>query len=278
MIGEEEDQGKPVEEGAPAWMATFGDLMSLLLTFFVLLMSFASMDVRRFAAVVGSMRDAFGVQKLHPGQIESLADSLVKLSDRESTPFVRVMDLPARQVEREQSLLDRLRRMIEKRELQRVVEVERSPRGVVLRMPDQLLFPSGGTELSGDALLLLHEVANLVRQLPGDVSVEGHSDITPSSGSGGDNWRLSSERALAALRFLVEVEGLDASRLRATAFGSTRPLTSSPSPADQARNRRVEFVFLRSAIEIEEGLLPGAGGRSEGASLADAQQRGVEEQ
>ena len=88
-----EDLETSSEPSAPAWMATFGDLMSLLLTFFVLLMSFASMDVRRFAAVVGSMRDAFGVQTRHAGPVESLSTSLIELSETgiEITPRGRLL-------------------------------------------------------------------------------------------------------------------------------------------------------------------------------------------
>ena len=59
--------GEEVEEGAPAWMATFADMSTLLLTFFVLLLSFANMDAQKFREMLGSVKDAFGVQKETPG-------------------------------------------------------------------------------------------------------------------------------------------------------------------------------------------------------------------
>ena len=238
----DEDEGGFDEPTAPAWMATFGDLMSLLLTFFVLLMSFASMDTRKFAAIAGSMRDAFGVQTIHAGLVESLSHSLVRLSDSESTPMLRIVNLPTSVSEREQSLLERLRKAIEDRELQRVLQAEKSPRGVSLRMNESILFRSGEAELSPRAIVYLREVASLIRDVPGKISIEGHTDSTATTVSERTNWQLSADRAIAVLAQLVQAEGIDAERLQATAFGDTRPIASNVDERGRALNRRVEFV------------------------------------
>lgn len=252
-----DDIEPPQEPTAPAWMATFGDLMSLLLTFFVLLMSFASMDVRRYAAVVGSMRDAFGVQRLHPGHLESLSDSLVRLSDTESTPFVRVIDVPTRIPERDQSLMARIEMTLEAQKLQRVVQVEHTPEGVVVRVPGEMLFDSGSANLRPGAVVFLREIAGLIEQTPGDVDVRGHSDASPiKTGRFRSNWELSTDRAVSAVVHLVEVEGVDEYRLRATGFGATRPLASDDD--DRSADRRVEFVFLHPRAEIESSDRPAA--------------------
>lgn len=241
----EEEEGFQ-EPTAPGWMATFGDLMSLLLTFFVLLMSFASMDVRRFAAIAGSMRDAFGVQKIHPGEVEALSTSIVNLSDTESSPYLRVIDVPTRAPGREQALLARLRMTITGLRLERVVEVENTSRGVVVRVPGQLLFDAGSAELRPESLVFLREIAELMREMPDEIAIEGHTDATPvASADLGSNWELSAARAIATLRYLVEVGGVDPSRLRATGFGATRPLVPNEVAEVRARNRRVEFVFLK---------------------------------
>ena len=159
---------------------------------------------------------------MHAGLVESLSDSLVKLSDTEATPMIKVLALPARQAEREQSLLERLKRAIEARELQRVVKAEKSPRGVLLRMDDSLLFPKGATELAPRSLVFLRDVATLIREVPGPISIEGHTDAT--RGSARSNWGLAADRAVAVLTHLVDAEGIEAKRLQATAFGDTRPL------------------------------------------------------
>jgi chemotaxis protein MotB len=270
-----EEQGGFEEPTAPAWMATFGDLMSLLLTFFVLLMSFASMDVRKFAAIAGSMRDAFGVQTIHAGLVESLSDSVVRLSDVEATPMIRVLDLPKSVQEREQSLLERLRRAIEARELQRVVQAEKSPRGVVLRMGGQLLFSAGSADLRPEAVVFLGEIARLINSVPGPISVEGHTDSTQATGASEleTNWALSAQRAVIVVRHLAEAEGIRTDRLRATAFGDTRPLVPNADAEGRAMNRRVEFVFLRSEIDLDADVWmeggPKAAARAASSSEGD---------
>jgi chemotaxis protein MotB len=238
------------EPTAPAWMATFGDLMSLLLTFFVLLMSFASMDTRKFAAIAGSMRDAFGVQQIHAGLIESLSDSLVNLSDSEASPMLRIVQLPTKIAEREQSVLERLKRAIEARELQRVVSAEKSPRGVLLRMDESLLFSEGSTELAPKSIVFLHDVADLIREVPGSISIEGHTDATRAGDDAGSNWSLAANRAVVVLTQLLEAEGIEADRLQATAFGDTRTIASNADERGRELNRRVEFVFLRTEIDL----------------------------
>ncbi len=239
---EEEEEGGFEEPTAPAWMATFGDMMSLLLCFFVLLMSFASMDVRKYAAVAGSMRDAFGVQRVHEGQLEALATSLVRLSNVESTPFLRVIDRPARLKEREQQRKARIEAELREMKLQRVVQVETSPDGIVVRLPGEMLFSPAAAELRPEAIVLLREVADLIRAIPGKVAVRGHTDASPvASGEHASNWSLSSARAVAALVHLVDVERIEPKRLRATGFGATQPIAG----ASDQEQRRVEFVFLR---------------------------------
>ena len=249
-MAEDEEPGFD-EPTAPAWMATFGDLMSLLLTFFVLLMSFASMDTRKFAAIAGSMRDAFGVQQIHAGLIESVSDSLVNLSDSEATPMIKVISLPARVTEREQSLLERLKRAIEARQLQRVVTAEKSPRGVLLRMEESLLFAGGSTELSPQSIVFLRDIAALIRDMPGNIAIEGHTDSLRSAAGALSNWELAALRAVVVLEHLVEAEGIAARRRQATAFGDTRPIGSNVDARGRSLNRRVEFVFLRTEIDLQ---------------------------
>jgi len=233
-------------------MATFGDMMSLLLTFFVLLLSFSSMDAKRFFDVAGSMRNAFGIQRLTPGQFEALTESLISLSKDDGSPYLRVLDMRTRFPEKRRKLLRRIRMQIHGKKLERIIEVENSPRGVIVRVPGSLLFRSGSARLRPESLVFLREIAGLIGSTPGEVSIEGHSDTTPGR-TASTNWRLSAERAVAALEYLVEVGGVDPKRLRATGFADTRPLVRSASPEAQQANRRVEFVFLP---DVEETTAP----------------------
>jgi chemotaxis protein MotB len=229
---------EPSESATPAWAMTFGDLMSLMLVFFVLLASFATLDARRFEALSRSLQAGFG----NGGDGELI---LVGRPDAHLAPLT-LGDAAARAPDVEAARAAQLRMAVQQRRLERVLEIEATPRGVVLRAPAQLLFGPGGDELRGEALPLLHEIAGLLQDLPGAVSIDGHAD---AEAAGADGFALSAARALAALRHLVEVEGMDAQRLRATAFGAVRPLFANTGPLARERNRRVEFVLLRDAAE-----------------------------
>ncbi|MDJ0789983.1 MAG: flagellar motor protein MotB [Myxococcota bacterium] len=232
------------EPTAPAWMATFGDLMSLLLCFFVLLLSFASMDAKRFAEVNGSMRDAFGVQRIDPGQFEALSDDLISLNDRPQSSSLRVIEMPSRDPSSTKKLASRIKTTLAAKRLDRLVEVDETERGVVVRVPGQMLFSAGSTELRPTSLVFLREIADLMQGTPDLIAIEGHTDAAPSQ-STTTNWRISTARAVAALEYLVDVGRVSPDRLRATGFAATRPVASNEDEAGRAKNRRVEFTFLR---------------------------------
>jgi len=231
----------PPENGAPAWATTFGDLMSLMLTFFVLLTSFATLDAHRFEAMAKSLQAGFG----NGGGAELVLIGAPAGGAQAPAPAAGAEPGAGA----EAALAARIGGVVRARKLERVVEVETTPRGVVLRTPGQLLFAEGSDELRGEALPVLHEIAALLKDVPGDVSIEGHADDGGKGGTAG--FELSCARALAALRELVGVEGLDAKRLRATGFGDVRPLFANSGPLARERNRRVEFVLLRPALEGE---------------------------
>ncbi len=249
MSDDEEGFDEPT---APAWMATFGDLMSLLLCFFVLLLSFASMDAKRFAEVNGSLRDAFGVQKTDPGEYEALSPELISLSDRQQSSSLQVIDMPTREVSHSKKLAKRIRVSLAARRLDRMIQVEETERGVVVRVPGELLFSAGSVDLKPASLVFLREIADLINGTPDRIAIEGHTDASPSTKTT-TNWQISTARAVSALEYLVDVGNVDPSRLQATGFADTKPLASNEDPDGRERNRRVEFTFLRPQEEVAAG-------------------------
>ncbi len=221
-----------------AWMATFADLMSLLLTFFVLLLSFANMDVVRFRVVLGSVRDAFGVQFEHPGDMEAVSTSIIALSKQESSPSLKIME--------EIMMLQKVKKFIKESEMENLMEASLTERGVVIRIKGHILFRSGDALLrkgGGDAL---EPVLKLTRAMPHQLSIEGHTDNKPiKSRKFPSNWELSTARSVSVMRFLVD-NGLDPKRVNVAGYADMRPLESNSTRAGRAKNRRVEFIFLRS--------------------------------
>lgn len=246
------DGPKPAE-GAPAWMATMADMFSLLLTFFVLLLSFANMDVVKFRMMLGSVKDAFGVQTTHPGDLQARATSPVEFSQSESTPHLDVLDMPTRsdsdgQAQADAVMVQEIEEAVARLDLEKMVEVVGTKRGVVVRVKGQLLFGSGSAKLLPEAFVFLDEIGRLTHAFSHPLAVEGHSDdLAIRSETYESNWDLSAARAIAAVRYLIDVAELDAKLLSVAGFSDTRPIVSNDSPENRARNRRVEFVYLRDA-------------------------------
>ncbi len=222
-----------------AWMATFADLMSLLLTFFVLLLSFANMDVVRFKVVLGSVRDAFGVQFEHPGEMEAVSTSIVELSKQESSPTIKVIE--------EVMMLERVKKFIKEANMEDMMSAELDERGVVIRIKGHILFRSGEAELrKEEGPKALGPVVKLARAMDHQLSIQGHTDNRPIRTSKfPSNWELSTARAVATMRYLMS-EDLKPERMNVAGYADMRPLAPNTTAKGRAQNRRVEFVFLRN--------------------------------
>ncbi|MCP4448189.1 MAG: OmpA family protein [Myxococcales bacterium] len=221
-----------------AWMATFADLMSLLLTFFVLLLSFANMDVVRFKVVLGSVRDAFGVQFEHPGDMEAISTSIVAMSKEESSPTIKVIE--------EVMMLEKVKKIIKDEGMEDMMSAELDERGVVIRIKGHILFRSGEAELRDEGLKALGPVIKLAKAMDHQLSIQGHTDDRPISTSKfPSNWELSTARAVATMRYLSS-NALQPARMNVAGYANMRPLAKNTTAAGRAKNRRVEFVFLRN--------------------------------
>lgn len=262
----EEDSQDSKRAGAPAWMATFGDLMSLLLTFFVLLLSFANMDIVKFRDLLGSIQQALGVETQRVGTFQVRSTTPVELSESESTPVPDILQLdtpsmpslrPVRAPAADEEMLQDLRRVIAKQGLEDIVEAEAGPRGVTVRVKGQLLFEPGAAALRPESSVFLDEIAKLAKESGYMLSIEGHTDDVPiQTPQFPSNWHLSSWRAIAALRYLVDAGGVDPKRVSSVGYADTRPRVPNDSPEHRAMNRRVEFVFYRGAPEGAEASSP----------------------
>lgn len=205
---------------APAWAITFADLMTLLMTFFVLLYSFSSLEAEKFREVAGEIRMAFGSGAPIP-----------------EGPGVQTAPSP----ESDAEMLVQLRKIL----AVAGAEGERVERGVALRLPGETLFDPGKAELRAEAAPLLEHIAEVAEQRGGSLEVEGHTDDVPiATAAFPSNWELSSARAASVVRRLVTL-GIAPERLRAVGLADTQPVAANDSPENRARNRRVEFVFVK---------------------------------
>jgi chemotaxis protein MotB len=202
-------------------MATFADLMSLLLTFFVLLLSFASMDSIKFMGMVGSIRYAFGIDEEVQGQFIGLSDDIMQ-SDQLHIREQKILD----------SLSQSLKAIAKKSGLQDGVNVSIGQDGVRMRIPGDLLFEGGTSAISPIAFQLLDQVARRTRSGHWRLTVEGHADA-----------QLAADRAISTVEYLAEAGRVPRELLTASSYSDTRPVSTNGTAEGRRQNRRVELLF-----------------------------------
>ncbi len=227
------DPGQP-KRGAPEWVVTFGDMMSLLLVFFVLLLSFSTMEIQKFKVVAGFMREAFGLKtRLNYSGIP-MGTTILNTDARDTTTPQIELDL-----------MQQVQEALRQAGLERRASVQVTHKGVSIRLEGEVLFESGEATIQPRAGEILDRIAAIARTQPGSVEIEGHTDDVPIANTRfPSNWELSGARAAAAARYLIE-RGVPAERIRAIGFADTRPVVPNDTPENRAKNRRVEFVFVR---------------------------------
>ena len=217
---------------------TYSDMVTLLLTFFILLISMSTVDEIKFDMAAGSLRGAFGV-------MTDVGDDQIQSS--QTTTIAPVKN------EQVQRVYKRIRDQLQRLELNEDIKLVKDRGAVVLRVEDSILFGSGESNLDSKAYSVLRDVADLVRPWPMDLRVEGHTDNVPVQGSEMGNWELSAQRALSVLRFMAEEELLPLDRLSAVGYGAQHPVVPNDSEEHRAMNRRVDFV-LESVGGYQEEL------------------------
>ena len=227
------------EECLPAWLAAFGDLMSLLLCFFVLLLSMSRMDAKKISEAIGSLSGAMSV--LEGGTQTEIS----KKRMLESTP-IDSTDETSEEVNRIQQAVSDANEMMEMGHGPSVT-LDDAEEGFVIKLPASLLFKSGSATIENeDALLFLKRVALIIEELPAEmeVSVQGHTD---NQGPGKrspfkDNWELSSARAISVLQELL-LDGVAPNRVSASGYAEFKPLATNATANGREKNRRVELHF-----------------------------------
>ncbi len=228
-------------KGLPPWLATFGDLMSLLLCFFVLLLSFSTMKQADFEKAVGSLQGALGVL---PG--EPILTSPIKLEQ----PIIKGDITEARP-----SLKDakaEIEKEVQAEGQQENVEIIQSEEGITIRIKDNALYKSGKATVRPEILPLLNKIASVIARLPNSVEIEGHTDDMPISNEEFPNnhW-LSSSRALGVLDVFRNEVGIGPERLTAIGHGEFKPLVPNDTEENRAANRRVE-IKIRHQQDSED--------------------------
>lgn len=219
------------------WLITYSDLVTLLLAFFVLLVSMSSVDRAQFERMATSLREHGDMGGTPTGPS---SDRLRRLHD-----LMMDADALAANAAEIRSLLfppQVLPPGVEASTVERDVEVVEHPEGVVVVLTHDLLFPQGGDRLPDASRRLLDALAGVLGSMTADVNISAHTDDTEG---GVDPWALSGRRALHVLEYFLQA-GLEPVRFSVGGYGPDRPLDASASAEGKARNRRVE-ILIKSA-------------------------------
>ncbi|MDQ0215031.1 chemotaxis protein MotB [Oikeobacillus pervagus] len=219
--------------GAPKWMVTFADLVTLVLVFFILLFSMSQIDQLKFKTMIESFKDK-PIMEFYP--------SIIPADEPSSLPK------PIKKEEDGQGSLDKLlnevQASLKEYGLEEVATATRTERGVVLVLQEQILFDTAKATVVEEAYPFLKQLGKMLAGKPNIVKIEGHTDNRPiKNDQFPSNWELSSARSSSVIRFLVENENLDPSRFIAVGYGSTRPVVPNDSEENFQKNRRVEVII-----------------------------------
>jgi len=232
----------PEKEGGSSWMDTYGDMVTLLLTFFVLLFSFSNVDAEKWKALV----DAFTGS---PVEVTSTLDTAQESEVSVVNDAGTKQRVEERTKEQFKELYEKIKKHIEENGLSTKLSVEMKDGEILMRLSDSILFASGSARLVESAVPLMHHIGGLLKEAQdsiGIVRIEGHTDNRPISNSlYADNWQLSSARAYTVLCFLKDNEMVNQDKLSYTAYGEQHPIASNKTEEGKAKNRRVDFVIVR---------------------------------
>ena len=284
---EDEDEGN-----ADGWIVTYSDLMSLLLCFFVLILSMAEVDIIRYKQLADSMQEAFGVQR--EMELESIpkGTSVVSTEFRPGIPDETIVDVvqqittdqtrnslrignPDAPISEEKDIRDEvltydevmaliketeldtemLKRLLDTEIKEGQIDVESTARTILIRIREKGAFSSGSALLNTSFVSVIDKIANALTQIEGRIAVEGHTDNVPiNTFAYPSNWDLSSARSVAVVRRMLDVAPLGPTRITASGFADTRPQAINTTVDGRARNRRVEIV-VKQPLDEQSGAI-----------------------
>lgn len=277
---------KPKQEeasaGAPAWMATYGDMVTLLLCFFVLLFSMSSVDVAKFKAAMSSFADQIdvlpggtaltegdllnnGISQLNDIQVvfsggmafNTPADEALNPTGEEEEEKEEDSKDTAVEVdpyEESEKLAQAFSKLIQEEGFETSIDISYTANYVKFTLQGEFLFDSGRANLKSEAAQAIAVIAQIAAEEEYekyDIQIDGHTDNLPiNSQQFPNNWILSSYRAYAVLENLIEVHNYDPERIAATGYGEYRPIADNNTAEGRSDNRRVEIKVLLDSEEL----------------------------
>lgn len=227
------------ERDSAPWITTFGDLMSLLLVFFVMLYAMSEIKVQKFVEVAESLKKGFGVSMMESvsGVTEEIEDEPVDdgAVENQVDDYLRYIK-------------HRMQAFVAEHELANTLDVTMDETGVTLRIQDMVLFDEASAAIRPESRWIAVRLSQIVKEIAVPAIVAGHTDAKPiSTEKFPSNWELSGARAATLARIFID-QGFDPHGIHIEGFGPYRPVAANDTPEGRAENRRVELLYTRQNV------------------------------
>lgn len=243
------------------WMTTYSDLVTLLLTFFILLYTFSVVDAEKFKAVAASLQFALTGQsgtsifEDNPPSLDKPIEEFIPAPENEKEDLIDPVEnndgsgLLDKEIDRIYKIVQDF---VSEEGLEAEVRLRTDRRGVIIDISDSVLFDPGKADLKLDSKELLDKLTKLINSFDNNIIVEGHTDNVPIKRSKfPTNWELSVNRATTVIRYFIEKRNIAPNRLSAAGYGEYKPLVPNDTAEHKTMNRRVNILIEAS---LERGI------------------------
>jgi len=227
----ERKKQESAKKGAPEYMLTFGDLMNLLLCFFVMMLAMADLNPSKFPIAASSLQNAFG------GVLTSFP----------TIPIHKNVMLPKMGGDEQNKRMAMKAAMevmeyAKKEKLDEAIKVKVTDKGIAIKIADPMLFDIGKAGIKPEFMMILRDLMGIINKVPdNEIRVEGHTDNTPiNTVEFPSNWELSTARAVNVIKYLY-AQGMHPDRLSAVGYGEYRPIAPNTTAESRQKNRRIEI-------------------------------------
>ncbi|MFS8500217.1 MAG: flagellar motor protein MotB [Caldicoprobacter sp.] len=254
-------RAKKSSGGVAEWFTTYSDMVTLLLTFFVMLYSFSIIDMQKWEAVVESLRGSIGILEggASISDIPGVNQSGISPVDLEKLVGNKMQEGHGKQknigqVDPFLKLYEQMSQYIAQNKIPAQLELSPTQTEILIRFKDYVLFDVGKAELKPEAKEILDRIANILLNYIDQIDrvrVEGHTDTQPiNTIFYPTNWELSADRAIKVVRYFQEKHGFPGNKLSGEGYGEYYPIASNETEEGRAKNRRVDVQIVK-AINVD---------------------------
>ncbi|WP_250278426.1 OmpA/MotB family protein [[Clostridium] colinum] len=234
-----------IKQGLAEWMGTYGDMVTLLLCFFVLMFASSNVDAEKFKQIASSFSNnqIVVMPEQQAGMLDALGNGIIQMPKVEGNSD---KEFEQKSKEEMESIAEKFKTYFAENDLQDKIEIEQNDRYITLNFKDGILFESGSSDLKPQAITILSQVADELLKYPeNNIKIEGHTDNRPiNTIRYPNNWYLSAARAISVATYFTDTKGFPPDRISTEGYGEYKQKVPNDTPENRAINRRVEIKVI----------------------------------